>query len=138
MYIYYGRGSTNRCRKNYHCSINNITELILSFVYSGFFKIFVAHGRKRKKEKFTQKQRDISPCSRLDNKFGFQMSLLHTLKYLILFLIFVFLLPDQAAHLRERKGNFIQRDIHCEEKRKLKLFLIFSISGNKHATMREY
>ena len=61
MYIYYGRGKTNTCQKNYHCSINNITELILTFVLA--FKIFIAHGRKKKfAKKIAQKQGDCSPC----------------------------------------------------------------------------
>ena len=57
MYIYYGRGKTNTCQKNYHCSINNITELILTFVLA--FKIFIAHGRKRNKQKKLHKSRVI-------------------------------------------------------------------------------
>ena len=87
MYIYYGRGSTNTCQKNYHCSINNITELILTFILA--FKIFIAHGRKRKKQKkITQKQGDCSPCHILW-KTEQQMLLRHNLNYLILFHRFV-------------------------------------------------
>ena len=46
---------------------------------------------------------------------GFQ---LHNSNYLILFFHFCgVLLPDQAAHLSERKRNFNERDTHCKIKK---------------------
>ena len=45
------------------------------------------------------------------------------------------LLPDQAAHLSERKRNFNQRDTYCKKK-KIETVSKFKNLVNKHTTMR--
>lgn len=76
----------------------------------------------------------------LDNKFVFQLICRipapHGSNYLILLCSGLWiLLPDQAAHLSERKRNFNQRDTYCKKK-KIETVSKFKNLVNKNTTMR--
>ena len=89
--------------------------------------------------RFFQRVRFIR-YGRLDNKFVFQQIcriLAPQFELFNTFFTFVeFFLPDQAAHLSERKRNFNERDTHCKIKRKIEIVSYFQNLGNKHTTMR--